>query len=738
MRFLQKQLIRLKHSLGWPRHLALMLILASIASALTTYIVMTRSESPFGPKPEIVIALASINLVLLLALVAVVAHRAFRLWLALRQGSVGSRLQTRIVVMFSLITMVPTVIVAVFSALFLNAGIEAWFSDKVNTGLEESVAVAEAYLNEHRNIIKADARAMATDLDRALYEGITSQAAFNRIVSSQAVLRSLTEAAVTQHGQVLARTNLTFSLAFERLPAEAMEIAENGQIVVIADDDKIRAVIKLRSMPDAYLIVGRLIDSRVVKHMENTQAAVNEYRAVKSQLSNIQIQFSLVFLLVALLLLLTALWYGMFFAARLVVPISHLIEAAERVRAGDYATRVDEGPEDDELGTLGRAFNRMTNQLASQRRDLMKANRQLDTRRRFTEAVLAGVSAGVIALDRHMNITLYNRSAQTLLRFKDEDGLSIHTVLPEITAHLQEVSAKPEHLLQTDVNIQRGEKTLTLHVRIAVQEFDGELESYIITFDDITPMVVAQRHAAWADVARRVAHEIKNPLTPIQLSAQRLKKKYLTEIAEEDRENFAKYTDTIIRHVSDIGTMVEEFVRFARMPAPVFAHENMNDLLAKTVFSEETAHPAIVYVLHVPEQVVFADCDASQVRQVITNLVKNAAEAIEAQMAAGNGRPAQEGGQVEVSCFELHEQCVIEVKDNGAGFPPDHIHRVLEPYVTTRSKGTGLGLAIVKKIMEDHKGHVELENREEGGALVRLRFPLCREKDRQTPVKQQA
>lgn len=722
----------LGHKFRFARNLALMLILAAIVSAFTSYVVMTRSENPFGPDPETIITLALVNLFLLLALIAVVAHRAYRLWLELRRGSVGSRLQTRIVFMFSVITMVPTVMVAGFSAFFLNAGIEAWFSERVNTGLEESVVVAEAYLKEHRDIIKADVRAMVSDIDREFYEGTNSPGSLNRLLTGQANLRGLAEAAIIQRGQMLAHTSLTFALSFERMPPQAVETAEEGNIVVIADDDKIRAVMKLRSMPDAYLVVGRLIDRAVVEHMENAQTAVNEYRAVRAQLSNIQIQFSLMFVLVALLLLLAAIWYGMYFAANLVVPISQLVEAAERVRAGDYATRVDEGPENDELATLGRAFNRMTNQLASQRRDLMKANRQLDNRRRFTEAVLSGVSAGVMALDSNGLITLNNRSAQKLLGVPLEEDITdkpVGEVMPEIEVMMAEVAARPDRLQQADLPLVRGEKNLTIHARLAAQEFDGELESFILTFDDITPMVTAQRHAAWADVARRVAHEIKNPLTPIQLSAQRLKRKYMKQLDESEHENFAKYTDTIIRHVSDIGKMVEEFVGFARMPAPSFARENMCELVSSAVFSEETVHPSVDYQVDLPENPVFAEIDVSQVRQVITNLVKNAAEAIDSQRAgdmmasaASTEVKSDIGGHITVSCRQEDEHCIIEVKDNGIGFPGDQIHRLLEPYVTTRAKGTGLGLAIVKKIMEDHKGRVELENRPEGGALVRLIF----------------
>lgn len=721
----------------WTRNIAFVLVAAALASSFTTYTVITRSDAPFGSDSITMIGLAIVNLGLLLSLIAVVAQRAYRLWLELRKGSVGSRLQTRIVVMFSLITMVPTLTVAIFAALFMHAGIQSWFSERVNIGLEESVAVAEAYLNEHRKSINTDVRAIAADIEREIFRngGSINSGNLSALLSSQANLRGLAEAAILQRGNIVARTSLTFSLSLERLPASAMQIAENGQVMVIADDDKIRAVIKLDSVPQAYLIIGRLVDQRVVEHVENAQKAVNEYRGVRNKLSSIQIQFSILFVLVALLLLLSAIWYGMFFAARLAKPITRLVEAAERVRAGDYATRVAEGPENDELATLGRAFNRMTNQLASQRRDLMKANRQIDARRRFSEAVLAGVSAGVVAIDSGRVVTLHNRSARHLLQVPEGEeiqGRALDDLLPEGVELLDEAAAKPGKAAQGDIVITRGEKTLTLKMHIAAQEYEGEVESYVITFDDITPVVAAQRHAAWADVARRVAHEIKNPLTPIQLSAQRLKRKYLAQVEEGERDNFARYTDTITRHVGDIGKMVEEFVNFARLPAPVFASEDMGDLLSKVVLLSENAHPGIAYSVELPAEEVFLTIDASQVRQVITNLVKNAAEAIESRHVQNGGLPEdQPVGNIEVLCRLRKveaigaEECVIEVKDDGCGFPPDQIHRMLEPYVTTRVKGTGLGLAIVKKIMEDHKGRIELENRPEGGGLVRLVFPHC-------------
>lgn len=714
--------------LARPKNLMLMLVVLSLASAFSSYVVMTRSDNPFGPDPEKVLLLGLINVVFFVALIVMVAQQAIRLWLELKKGSVGSRLQTRMVVMVSLITIIPTLSVAGFSAFFLNAGIKAWFSEKVNTGLEESVSVAEAYLKEHRDIIQSDLRTMAFELDRAFYEGThsTSPAMLNRFLSAQVAQRGLAEAAILQRGTIIARSQLTFAMLVDDLTPQGQAVVDNGETLVIAVDNKIRAAVKLHSLPDAVLIIGRIVDERVVDHMENAQAAVNEYRAVREKLGTIQIQVSILFLLVAFLLLLAALWVGMRFAAKLVIPITQLVEAAERVRAGDYATRVDEGPENDELATLGRAFNRMTNQLAAQRRDLLRANRQIDNRRRFSEAVLTGVSAGVIALDSAGVVTLCNRSVENILHLRDAEelmGQKLVEHVPEFAPLVEAAMARTGETHTRHFERVTGERTLTLHGRIAALVHDGEVEGFILTFDDISALVSAQRTAAWSDVARRVAHEIKNPLTPIQLAAQRLRRKYLPQVAEEEHENFIRYTDTIIRHVGDIGRMVEEFVQFARMPAPDFARENLSELVTHAVFSQEATHPHIVYALAMDEEPIYAEMDVSQIRQVLTNLVKNAAEAVEGRMQRGD---AERGGHILVALKQAHGMAVLEVKDNGIGFPQDQMHRLLEPYVTTRAKGTGLGLAIVKKIMEDHGGRVELENRPEGGALVRLLFPLER------------
>jgi two-component system nitrogen regulation sensor histidine kinase NtrY len=711
-------------SLMRTRTLAGALLLAALASVIATYISITRHAGALTPDSQSVVALILINLILLLALGALVARRGVRLWASLKKGSVGSRLQTRIVAMFTLVTIVPTIIVSVFSALFFNFGIQSWFDERVSTALEESVAVAQAYLSEHKDIIRADALAMAGDLDRELVNGVITPILFNNIVNGQAALRSLTEAVVFQQDHVLAKTRLTFSFAFERLPADIIERANHDEVVVLPDDqDKVRALVKLKSLPNTYLLIGRFIDSKVLGHVDTANGSVEQYRRLKANISAIQIEFSIVFVLLALMLLFAAVWYGMQFASRLVVPVTKLVNAAERVRAGDFTVRVEEGPKDDEVGTLARAFNRMTDELEKQRKDLIEANRQLDTRRRFTETVLSGVSAGIIALTRDKKITLANPVTAPLLLLPQDTilkGQIITDLIPELTDLFKKSDEKTNSYVQEDVTLTRSEKSHVLHVRIAVERILDSVEGYIVTFDDITELLIAQRSAAWSDVARRVAHEIKNPLTPIQLSAERLRKKYLPQITI-DADNYVKYIDTITRHVGDIGKIVEEFVTFARMPAPVMKREDMVTIIRKVVFSEQIAHSDISYQIQLPENPIYVLSDEQQISRVLLNLLKNAAEAFEAQENSQKS--------ITVHCINEAGYCKIRITDNGPGFPADMMHRLLEPYITTRSKGTGLGLAIVKKIIDDHKAQLSLENIPEGGACITLIFSIDSDKN---------
>jgi two-component system, NtrC family, nitrogen regulation sensor histidine kinase NtrY len=697
------------------RRLAIVLAFASLASGIATYAALTGGAA-FERRPEQIVLLLNLNLVLLLLLGAIVARKLVMVWAERRRGLAGARLHVRLVMLFSLIALVPAVLVSVFSALFFNFGIQSWFSERVRTALNESLLVAEAYLEEHRQNIRADVLAFAFDLKSLGPNLLENPQRLAQVVQTQALLRSLPQVILFDlSGRIYARSGLTAILEFEPVPEATLMQARDGQVVVFSnsDDDRVRALVSVDRSNELFLYAGRFVDGRAIDHMERTQGAVAEYQRLEQERSGLQIAFVLVFGVVTLLLLLAAIWIGLNFATRLVAPISGLVGAAERVRAGDLTARVEEGSAVDELGLLSRAFNRMTSQLANQRDDLVEANRQLDTRRRFTEAVLEGVSAGVIRLDPQGRIELSNGSGAELLAIPASQmvGRDLQDMVPEMQPLLAAAIRRAVRQVSGQVEIERGTKR-TLLVRISQEGEAGEVRGYVVTFDDVSELLTAQRKAAWADVARRIAHEIKNPLTPIQLSAERLKRKYLSEI-KSDPETFRICTETIVRQVGDIGRMVDEFSAFARMPSPKIEPADLMDLCRQSVFLQRSAFPQIRFTVTGEIKELVA-CDRRQIGQAVTNLLKNAAEALQgAEVAAGT---------VDVKLETANDRPEIAVEDNGPGLPKVDRERLTEPYVTTRIKGTGLGLAIVKKIMEDHGGDLILGDRPGGGARLVLRF----------------
>ncbi len=713
------------------RKAAIGLALATLASAIASYLAL-RGLPPFSAQrpPSMDQLFLLLNLVLVLPLCAIVVWRMVQVWTERRRGLAGSRLHVRLVVLFSLVAVIPTIVVAVFSYLLFNFGVQAWFSERVRTALSESLAVAEAYLHEHQQTIRANVVSMANDLDRdAAFLAMNPQR-LSQMVAAQAALRSLSEAVIfDRSGRLLARSGFSLSLMLEPVPDWAMRQADTGDVAVMTsdNDDRVRALMRLPAFGPVYLYVGRFVDPTVLNHMEQTQRAVAQYERMEGERSSFQITFSLLFLAVGVLLLTGAVWVGLSLATKLARPISSLVVAAEQVRSGDLAARVPEGEGDAEFGSLSRAFNRMTHQLQAQQSELIEANRQLDQRRRFTETVLAGVSAGVIGLDQQGRVNLPNRSASLLLgtELDQSIGQDLAEAVPEMAALLEEASRRPERLAQSQVQVVRRGRAKTLLVRIGAERAEGEVKGYVVTFDDITELLSAQRKAAWADVARRIAHEIKNPLTPIQLSAERLKRKYAKDI-RNDPDTFTTCTDTIIRHVGDIGRMVDEFSSFARMPAPIIKDEDLVEIVRQAAFLQRTSTPEIRFTLDIPPARRIA-CDARQVSQALINLLKNAAESIHAR--DGDDPPP---GEIAVRLVETPAQTALVIEDNGRGLPTEGRDRLTEPYVTTRAKGTGLGLAIVKKIMEDHGGELILEDREEGGARVTLAFP--RGEGRATPA----
>ena len=633
----------------------------------------------------------------------------------------------RLAALFSLVAVTPTIVIAIFSVILFDFGLQGWFSQRVSTAIKESLNVAQAYLEEHQRTINADVVAMAQDISREASTLSVNTQRFNRYVEAQAALRALTEAVVfDSSGRLLARAGFSLLLAFDpQVPEWALRRARAGQVVILTPDteDRVRALIRLNGFADTYLYVGRLVDQRVIGHMDRSRGAARIYTELESKRSDFQIKVALIFAVVALLLLLAAVWVGLNLANHLTRPMGRLIAAAERVGAGDLTARVGEGGDSDELESVFRAFNSMTEELESQRGALLNANQQLNHRRRFIEAVLSGVTAGVIGLDQHGRITLPNRSACELLSADSQDlyGRDLSAIVPEMANLVASARRRSRRIHEEQITLSRtGEPDRTLFARVAAEEDDAGIIGFVVTFDDISELLSAQRKAAWADVARRIAHEIKNPLTPIQLSAERLRRKYLAKI-KDDPETFKICTETIVRHVGDIGRMVDEFSAFARMPAPSINDENLVQLMEEAIFLQTNAHPEISFEYALSQHEVIVPCDRQQISRALTNLLQNAIDAIE-------GREAEAGavlprGRIEVRLIYDEKGRAIQVDDNGRGLPTTERHRLTEPYVTTRQRGTGLGLAIVKKIMEDHGGNLLLDNREEGGARVTLLFP---------------
>ena len=709
---------------GLGYRLPLVLAFLSLGAALVTYAALTGSL-PFAADPQTVLVLLNVDLVLFLVLAATVARRLVSVWMARKRRSVGARLHTRLAVWFGLIALVPAIVVSVSSAVFFSIGVQGWFSDRVRTALEESEIVAKAYLREHRQAIRGDLLAMARDVNRAAPTMWSDPAAFSRLIATQGLLRGLSEAYVFDgSGQILAGWKPSFVLDRDPLPLRALERARDGAPVVFAagSEDRMRAIVKLDGGPDAFLHVGRFVEPLVLDHIARTEEAVAQYRALEGQRTTFEITFATMFVLVALLLLMAAVGVGLTFAARLSGPITALASAAERVRGGDLATRLAQVDGDDEIASLTAAFNRMTEQLEAQRGELLDANGQLDARRHFIETVLAGVSAGVVGLDAEGRINLANRSASQLLSLDltRRTGSRFDRAAPELAVLLARARGKADRVSEEVAQLDRDGVRRTLLARVVVDRDGRSVRGFVVTLDDITELQAAQRKAAWSDVARRVAHEIKNPLTPIRLAAERIRSR-LSKGTETSPEAFESYTETILRHVETIDGMVNEFSEFARMPGPVVTMSDLAEICASTLTLQRAAYPSIAFAARLPEGPVLVPCDARLVGRALTNLLKNAIEAIDGR-EAGAGAPLAPG-RVEVALAEDGGNVVLSVRDNGRGLPAEGRERLTEPYVTTREGGTGLGLAIVKKIMEDHGGGLRIGEAPGGGAEIALIFP---------------
>jgi two-component system, NtrC family, nitrogen regulation sensor histidine kinase NtrY len=731
------------------RFATLALALVALALGVATFAVLAQGLKLRLQSTNMVAALIVANVVVLLPLGLTLVLRLVRVWAERRRGSAGARLHVRLVLMLGVVAITPAILVAIFATVLFNLGIQAWFNDRVRTALHEGLEASQGYLEEHRDHIRSDAVGMANDLTRVMDALPGEASAFGQALYTQTVLRGLAEAVIYEPntGQVMASTGAMGGYGADPPPPWAVTIARGGDVAVFGEDtDRVRALIQMDVRPPLMLLISRPVDPTILEHMQHTKDSVEEYDRLDQSRTELQVTFLLIFAVVALLVLSAAVLIGLLIANQIARPIGRLIEAAEQVRSGDLSARVPETATDDEVADLSRAFNRMTGQLSAQRGELMDAYDQLDQRRRFTEAVLSGVSAGVIGLDREGGIGLPNRAASRLLGLdlRKVAGQKLAQVAPEFAPLVEAALQHPEIAHTAELQISLRNERRTLLVRISADRLrpespgadglrqDGqgdedhpEALSFVATFDDITQLQSAQRKAAWADVARRIAHEIKNPLTPIQLSAERLKRRFTKEITS-DPESFVQCADTIVRSVGDIGRMVDEFSAFARMPQPQIKPADLSRIVREALVLPRQSRPEIAHVADLPEPGPVVPCDARMIGQALGNLLLNAADAIAMRVEAEGGHSTP--GRIVVSLAAVEGEgggeWRISVADNGIGLPDEDRARLFEPYVTHKPKGTGLGLAIVKKILEDHGGRLLLEDNPAGlGAVAVLCLP---------------
>lgn len=706
-------LLRSRYLTGGGYALAVILTVAGVALASSP----PRTDS-IGTASTVILVVLGFNLVLILGVATIVGLRLYDL-IDARASDAGARLHLRFVGLFSLAAVAPAVIVALFFGVLVNRGVDGWFSQRVQTVVGNSAKVANSYVEQQKNYISEHIGPMAASLNQAAPALAQSPVAFGHFLAGLTQDNGFSAAYVLDRdGRILARTESEGAPPFLAPPPASFDWADGGEASAqrFVSTDLFRTLYKLKGFEDGYLYVVRPIEKGILTHLIETQDALISYRDAERSRGRIQAIFGLSYLETALLVLVAAIWVGIAAANSIAGPVAGLVEAAGRVSGGDLDARVeaDRGPE--EIRALSNAFNMMTSELQLQQAALKAASLDAESRRQFIETILSGVSAGVVSLDDRGMISAVNRRAVALLGLPDDAlGVDLIHLAPEFATVMTALAeSRPD--TDVEVDIMREGETRRLRVRAAGHVAQG----LVLTFDDITRLVAAQRNAAWKDVARRIAHEIKNPLTPIQLSAERLRRKYRKEIAS-DLETFDRCTDTIIRQVGDIGRMVDEFSAFARMPAPRFEPGNLTEMLRQAVFAQRFQDAEIEVTLEeAGDADVWITCDTRMVGQALTNILKNAGEAVGARRST---EPALRGRITATLVCGADDLCV-SIEDNGVGLPAKDRDRLTEPYVTTREKGTGLGLAIVKRIMEDHGGSLALvDAREPPGARVIMKFP---------------
>ncbi|MFM9848215.1 MAG: ATP-binding protein [Hyphomicrobiaceae bacterium] len=717
--------------------IGLVFVVLSVVWGVATYFILTNL-TPIAPSDEVAVFVLFINVLLILAMSAVLGWQVLRMWRAWRKRIPGARIHARIVGLFTIIAALPAILLALAATTTFSRALDSWFANQTRAIVANSLDVANAYLEEHGQVIRTDIVNMAKDLNDAadLVKGNPAEdSEVRNLMMAQAGLRDLSLVAlIDAKGAVLYSTAGDTRVRYAPPPAGIMQQAQEGHVPVMlaAQSNRVAAVSNLTRYPGVFLYTARSVNPKVVGHLRRTEAGVLEYERLRQARGGAKLAHGLMYFMISMTGVLVAIWVGLWFASKIVAPIRRLIGAAQQVAKGNLSIELPLNRGEGDLRRLSKNFNHMTKELGRQHGELVTANTQLTERRLFMEAVLSNISAGVIGLDARGDVRLANTSAQTLLNLKAEDlvGRALSDVVPELAA-LVEADLEPglKARAQSQITLSINDDDRIFSVRVTREHTEGsEDQGSVITFDDVTDLVSAQRTSAWGDVARRIAHEIKNPLTPIQLSAERLRRKY-GAVIRDDRDTFEKLTDTIVRQVGDIKTMVDEFASFARIPKPQMDRHDLREVVLEPMIQYREIHPAIRYVMNQPPEPIVISCDRRLLAQALTNLVKNATESVEAAAAAPGCDPGW-SGFVETVLRRNGNRVEIEVIDNGMGLPRQNRTKLLEPYVTTKgSKGTGLGLAIVQKIVEQHGGTLALEDAPKTpdrtqGALVRISLPV--------------
>lgn len=698
----------------------LLAVVGALVTGAISFVVL-MGLTPIAPTDTIVTIATVVNGAFVLILCLLIGREVMRMVRARRQGKAASRLHVRIVLLFSIVAALPALLVAIVAGITLDLGLDRWFEIRTRTIVESSISVARAYVNENARNLQGSTLSMAYDLDQQRRLFGLDPTGFQNLMTDQAKGRSLLGAQLLRpDGTPFLAADVAVERPLPVPPDDALKQAEEGNLVFIPPGvtNLVGAIIKLRQIANVYLYTVRAVDPEVIAALRLMEERSAEYSSLQSNRFGLQLAFALLYLGITLIVLLSAIWTGIGVADRLVRPIRMLMGAADEVSDGNLSISVPVRASDGDVGSLSNTFNNMILQLRSQRSELVHAKDVIDERRRFTEAVLSGVTVGVIGVERDGTATMVNPSAERILDVESRlvVGRNLDETFPLIGRiyRAASISSRPEY--QEEVKLRIRDRERTLAIRITSSEAGEEAQSSVVTIDDITDLVEAQRSSAWADVARRIAHEIKNPLTPIQLSAERIRRRYGKRV-EDDREVFDRCIETIVRQVSDIGRMVDEFSTFARMPKPKMEAKDLREALREAVFMREMGDHGIAFEANIPDQPMLGSYDIRLLSQAFGNLVKNAVEALEAT--------EDMEGRIVIRAEPGRDRHIVEIIDNGRGFPREDRDRLLEPYMTTREKGTGLGLAIVRKIIEDHGGTIALDDAPDQpqGALVRITLP---------------